>query len=54
MLFPDICLMRDQSSEELVEWEQDSTFSIQVSRLCWAIEEAICASKDEIRGFDGF
>ena len=54
MLLPEICLMRDQSSDELVEWEQDSTFSVHIFRLFWAMEEAICESKEEMRGLDGF
>ena len=42
-----------QSSDEFVEWEQDSIFSTQIWRLFWAIVDAIWSSREGIRGLEG-
>ena len=54
MFLPDRFLMRDQSLEELVECEHDSTCWTQVSLLLLAIVDAICWSIVEMRGLVGF
>ena len=54
VLLPEICLIVDQSSDELVEWEKDSMCSIQVLRLFSAIVDAIWESSVGISGLDGF
>ena len=46
--------MLGQSLEELVEWEKDSTGSVQVLRLFSAIVDASWDSRVGMRGSEGF